>query len=64
MFIANASEGLDAEIFCNNLDDDCNPETSDNPDIDNDGVNFCEDFCPGSFLDNIEVDETHYAKND
>jgi len=32
-----------AEITCNGIDDDCNPATEDNLDVDGDGVGVCDD---------------------
>ncbi len=33
------------EVYCDGKDNDCNNLTVDNPDVDGDGVNYCEDYC-------------------
>ncbi|MFH1726777.1 MAG: LamG-like jellyroll fold domain-containing protein [Elusimicrobiota bacterium] len=39
-----------AESHCNGIDDDCDAQTVDDPDLDSDGVNVCEDKCPDTAL--------------
>ncbi|MCK4588824.1 MAG: SBBP repeat-containing protein [Nanoarchaeota archaeon] len=53
-----------SEVYCDNIDNDCDPTTPDNPDFDNDGVNDCyDDRCLASTLDNINLNPNQYAQN-
>ncbi|MFH1724439.1 MAG: LamG-like jellyroll fold domain-containing protein [Elusimicrobiota bacterium] len=36
------------ETYCNGVDDDCDAQTLDNPDVDSDGVAYCHDKCRGT----------------